>query len=129
MISSFLDMRQRRGPLGYLAITLLLAAITYAATHGIMLALAFNPHLSALSIFLSILVGILCYSVYLTQTVRRINDFHGLPIVALISLFPAATVLFFLLLSPAKIFSTAAMIIPILGFLSMALLMRPGRPS
>lgn len=127
MITNFLDMRKPRNPASYLVITFILAAITYAATHGIIRALAFNPHFTALSIFLSILVGGLCYAIFLTQTVRRINDFHGIPILGLLTLFPAATVVALLVYGPVQIFSGAIIIIPILGFITLAYFMRPGR--
>lgn len=74
MINSFLDMRAKRGPLGFLIAMVVICAVTILCIQGIYAWLHSNHHLSGLIIFLGILCVVFGGSILLTQVIRRLND-------------------------------------------------------
>lgn len=129
MISSFLDMRERRGPFGFLISFIafsILGVALYEVTHHLMHS---NHHLSGLSIFLGIIFGIICYTMILTQSIRRVNDMGRAGILALLSAIPVLNIPLFMIISPATITGSVLIVMPILGVLSLIFLMLPGKKA
>lgn len=127
MISSYLNMDGRRGPLGFLLSFIVFAALGLGLYEAAHYGLHFNHHFSGLSIFLGIIGGIVCYAVILTQSVRRLNDMGGAGILSLLSIIPTANIPLFLVFSPAAIFGSILIVVPILGVVSLIILMLPSK--
>ncbi|GHB94286.1 hypothetical protein [Cerasicoccus arenae] len=74
MINSFLDMRAKRGPIGFFIAFIVISVLWVLAVEGIDMALHENHHLSGLIIFMGIIISIFGVSFLLTQAIRRLND-------------------------------------------------------
>ncbi|WOO40185.1 hypothetical protein [Rubellicoccus peritrichatus] len=129
MISSYLDMQERRGPLGFLISLVAFSALGLGLYELSEKALHFNHHFSGLAIFLGILAGILCYSIILTQAIRRTNDMGRAGILSMLSAIPVLNVPLFLIFPSSTVFGSALIVMPILGVLSTLFLMLPGKKA
>lgn len=74
MINSFLDMRAKRGPIGFLIAFIAITAITVLGVKGVYAWLHHNHHLSGIIVFLAILCVVFGASALLTQVLRRLKD-------------------------------------------------------
>jgi len=92
MISAYLDMRQRSGPVSFLVSFLLITFVTLLAVEWIYAWLHQNHHLTGLIVFLNILIAIFGYSVLLTQVVRRLKDMNWHGMYAMLTVLPVLAV-------------------------------------
>lgn len=129
MIANYLDMRERRGPLGFLISYMVLAAVGLGIGNLIYAVLHSNHHFAGMIVFLSILTGIVCTALFITQAVKRTRDMGRAGILALFAVFMAANVPLFWFFSPKTIFSGPGIIVVVLGVIGLVLLMLPGRAA
>jgi len=92
MISDYLDMRGRCGPVSFLVSFLAIAVGSVLAFELIHAWLHTNHHLTGLIVFLGIIIGATGYSVLLTQAIRRLHDMNWHGIYAMLMVFPALAV-------------------------------------
>lgn len=124
MIENYLNMQGRRGPIGFLISFIVFAVLGVALYEAAERGLQFNPHFSSLAIFLGILAGMLCYSIILTQAVRRTRDMGRAGILAALSALPAANIPLYLTYQ-GKLFQGGMIVLPVLGFIGLMVLMLP----
>lgn len=124
MIASYLDMRGKRGPLGFIASFILIALACILAVQGIYAWLHSNHHLSGIIIFLGILVAIVGVSIALTQTIRRLNDLQWCGMYSMLIIFPSAAVGLIALLGLNLGAWWAVVVVGVLVFLPLCL---PGK--
>lgn len=129
MISSYLDMQERRGPFGFLISLVAFSALGLALYEATEKALHFNHHFSGLAIFFGILFFIVCYSIILTQAIRRTNDMGRAGILSLLSAIPVLNIPLFLAIPSGTVFGSVLIVVPILGVLSLLFLMLPGKKA
>ncbi|WP_269539227.1 hypothetical protein [Cerasicoccus fimbriatus] len=128
MINSYLDMRGKRGPLGFIISFVAIAAVSVLVMEGIYQWLHTNHHLSGLIVFLGILTGVVGASILLTQAIRRLNDMGWNGMYSMLLVFPAGAVAL-LALYGAKL-SGLMIAVVVLGALILApLCLLPGKKS
>lgn len=127
MLDSSLYLTKPLKPAGYLAYTILVTAAAIALGYGVFHGLHSNHHLYCLSIYICILIGIFTSGILLMYTLRRLQDQGKAAMWALLLVFPLANVPLFLFGDAKAVFTSAWIVVPILGVLSLIRFLLPGK--
>ncbi len=127
MMDSSLYLNRPLGPVGFLVYLVLVGAAAVGLCFGAYYGLKPNHHFYSLSIYLCILIGIFATGILVMYALRRLQDQAVAGIWVLLLVFPLANIPLFLFLEPKVIFSSGFVLIPVLGLLSLARFLLPGK--